>query len=340
MRRASVFALAAAREQYGQERQGEENESSVHATPYVRGSLAVCATAANVAVAVGALAALAAAPSVVARIVTGTAPCGVASGFGSVWVAVYGGTLVRIDPGRNRIVRRIRVAAGICPIAAGAGSIWVASDKKDLLYRVDPRRGRIVARVRVGHWPAHVAVAGRAVWVSSYDRGTLTRIDARSNRVERVYDVGGHPSGVAVADGTVWLAFGRDGTALGRLDPASGALTRVPIGHSSPGFLQAIGDSIWTTTSDGHAVRVDRATNRVVGTFPIPGTPAEVAGAPDGTIWVAEKERSTLTRIDPVKNRVLEVTDAGPGAFSIAVAAGDMWVTSFAGSDVWRWRAR
>jgi len=53
-----------------------------------------------------------------------------------------------------------------------------------------------------------------------------------------------------------------------------------------PGFLSWRHGSLWTTTADGNAIRVDPDT----------------------------------------------------GAFSIAVAAGDMWVTSFAGSDVWRFR--
>ena len=46
-----------------------------------------------------------------------------------------------------------------------------------------------------------------------------------------------------------------------------------------------------------------------------------------------------MTRIDPSTNRILEVTPAGNGAFSIAVAAGDTWVTSYAGKDIWRFRA-
>jgi DNA-binding beta-propeller fold protein YncE len=58
--------------------------------------------------------------------------------------------------------------------------------------------------------------------------------------------------------------------------------------------------------------------------------------APDGTIWVAEKERDTITRIDPDTNRVIDVMPGGDGALSIAVAADDIWVTNFAGSDVWR----
>ena len=291
--------------------------------------------------AAGAFAASVSAPTAVAKIVTGTAPCGAVSGFRSVWVAVYGsGQLVRIDPIRNRVTRRIRVAPGICPVAIGAGSVWVASDKTNLLYRVDPRRGRVVARVPVAEWPAHVTFAFGSVWVSAYERGMLARIDPRTNRVKRRYAVGGNPSGMARARSFMWIAFGRTGTALGRLDPASAALTRIPIGHAAAGFLSFIGDSLWTTTADGFALRFDPTENHVAASFSVPGTPAEVARGPDGNIWIAEKEHNTITRLDPKVNLIVDVTSAGPGAFSIAAAAGDMWVTNFAGADVWRFRNR
>ena len=275
----------------------------------------------------------------VARVVTGTGPCGAASGFGSVWVATYGaGQLVRIDPRSNRVVSRIRVARGICPILVAAGSVWVASDKRNRLYRIDPRRGHVVARIPVAEWPAHLTAAFGSVWVSAYERGTITRVDTRRNRVSRVYAVGGNPSGLAEAAGALWVAFGRSGSSLGRLDPRTGVLEKRQIGHEGPGFLAAATGSLWTTTADGFAVRFDPSTEQVVAAFPVAGTPAEAAAGPDGTVWVAEKQHNTVTRIDPKRNRIVDVTSAGPGALAITASAGDMWVTSFAGRDVWRFR--
>jgi len=283
-------------------------------------------------------AAAAGATQPVARILTGAGPCGAASGFGSVWIAVYNtGRVVRIDPRRNRITRSIRVAKGVCPIAVGAGSVWVASDRTNLLYRIDPRRDRVMRRIRVAEWPAHVAVGLRSVWVSGYEVGTILRVDARTGRVSRRYKTGGNPSGMAFVDGRLWFTFGR-GTAIGQLDLATGDVTQFPLGHDAPGFLEAIGGNLWTTTGDGHALRVDPQTGRVGRAFQIPGTPAQPAAAPDGTIWVAEKERNTVTRIDPVANVILDVSGAGRGALAIAVARRDMWVTSYAGSDVWRFK--
>ena len=282
----------------------------------------------------------ASAPTVVAKIRTDLHPCGAAAGLGSVWVAgCDSGRLLRINTETNRIVQRVKVAPGICPVAVAGPSVWVASDKTDMLYRVDPRRARVVTRLRLSHWPAHLAVTGGSLWVSSYEHGHVVQVSLKTNRMTRVYKFTGNPSGLAATPGALWVSFGRTGTSLARIDLATRKIGRVPIGHAGAGFLAALGGSLWTTTADGFAVRIDPRTRRVVASFGIRGTPAGVAAAPDGLIWVAEKEHDTITRIDPISNKVVDVTPAGNGALSIVRAAGDMWVTNFAGTDLWRFDA-
>jgi hypothetical protein len=53
---------------------------------------------------------------------------------------------------------------------------------------------------------------------------------------------------------------------------------------------------------------------------------------------VPDKQLNNVTRVDPRTNRVLEVTGAGAGAFQALPAFGSVWVPSYAGSDVWRFR--
>jgi streptogramin lyase len=286
------------------------------------------------------VAASAGVPEVRAKIQTGQHPCEAALGLGSIWVANdVDGTLVRIDPKRNQVIGRIRVAKGICPVTVAGGMVWVASYRTGFVYRVDPRTGRVVSRSKVGRWPAHFAVHGRTVLVSVFELGLVVRLDARAGRVKGAYSVGGNPSGLAFAGGKWWVAFARSST-LGRVDPASGSVERFPLGHKGPGFLTAIGGQLWTSTGDGHVLRVDASTGRVVATFSIAGTPADIGVSGPGLVWVADKERSTVTRIEPTINRILDVVPAGRGAYSVLAAAGDIWVTSYAGSDVWRFRAR
>jgi streptogramin lyase len=299
-----------------------------------RSSMRVLAVAVLLALPTGA----AAIPRVEAKIVTGSHPCEIASGFGSLWVANDGdGTLVRIDPRTNRIVKRIRIAKGICPIVVAGNAVWVGSYQTDLVYRVNPTRARVSSRAKVSHWPAHFAVGYGSVWLSSYDDGLVRRFDVRTGRLTRAYKLPGNPSGLAFAGGSLWVALGR-GSTLVRVALAGGDYTGYELGHPQPGWLTAIGDELWTTTSDGYALRFDPAKSKVVASFRIAGTPADVGLGADGEIWVAEKERDTITRIDPATNRILDVRTAGDGAFSIAVARGSTWVTNYAGRDVWRFR--
>jgi streptogramin lyase len=64
------------------------------------------------------------------------------------------------------------------------------------------------------------------------------------------------------------------------------------------------------------------------------------AAAPDGTIWMPDKEQSIVHRIDPATHKVVDSFAAGRGAYVALRAFGSMWVASYAGSDVWRFRAR
>jgi hypothetical protein len=82
-------------------------------------------------------------------------------------------------------------------------------------------------------------------------------------------------------------------------------------------------------------------TGELLVNLPLDGTTGDVAAAPTGIdgdwmIWVTDKERSLVHRIDRVTLRVVDTVAAGPGAFALAELDGSLWVTSFAGSDVRR----
>jgi hypothetical protein len=51
-------------------------------------------------------------------------------------------------------------------------------------------------------------------------------------------------------------------------------------------------------------------------------------------VWVTDKERSLVHRIDAKTAVVVDAFSAGPGAYALARSGDTMWVTSFAGSDV------
>jgi virginiamycin B lyase len=277
------------------------------------------------------VAAAAPSPRVIA---VGSHPCGVAAGFGHVWVASDGaGTVSRIDPRTSR-VRRVRVGRTACWLATGAGAVWVVRYASGSLVRLDPQTLR-TREVGVGPNPEDVAVAAGSVWVTTFDDGMLLRIDPATLRITTRYRLGGNPAGLAALGGEIWVGFGRETTAIARLDPRTGVLRRTPIGRRSPDRLSTDGRSLWVSSVDT-LTRVDPKTNRVVKRLRLGGTFGRGTGAGDGKVWVPNKELNTVTRVDPRTNRVVGVLAGGPGSIAAAAAYGSVWVTSYAGTDVRR----
>ncbi len=168
--------------------------------------------------------------------------------------------------------------------------------------------------------------------------GTLVRVDPRALRVTARLDLGGSPAGLALCGGRLWVGSGRSDSWLTAVDPATSLFERVEVGVEAPGWPACVAGALWVTTPDS-VLRVDPGTGAVVARIPIGGTPARVLAAPDGTIWVTDKERNRIVRVDTVRNTVLDELPAGPGAFDAVRTPGAVWVTSYAGSDVWRFSA-
>jgi streptogramin lyase len=284
------------------------------------------------------IAAALAAPHVLARVHTGAAPGGAVSAFGAVWVANdTAGTLARIDPRTNRVTRRVRLRPGVFSVARGFGALWVVNYKRNALTRVDPRSGR-VRSVQVGAVPFDVLAAHGRVWVTAWAAGRLVEVDPRSLKVVRRIRIGPRPTGLHAEGGALWVGFGRSATAIARIEPATRKIERVEVGVRAPSWFVAGTRDLWIQAADNVLVHVDPAKRRVVGTLSFGRTLAQGSLAPDGTLWIPDKEQNLVYRVDPTKARIVDSFAAGPGAFFALRAHGSMWVTSYAGDEVWRFR--
>jgi YVTN family beta-propeller protein len=64
--------------------------------------------------------------------------------------------------------------------------------------------------------------------------------------------------------------------------------------------------------------------------------PRNAAIAADGSVFVPNTADGTVSRIDPVRNRVVATFKVGPKPFPAAPAFGDVWVPVSGGSQVVR----
>jgi streptogramin lyase len=91
-------------------------------------------------------------------------------------------------------------------------------------------------------------------------------------------------------------------------------------------------------TSAQGLVRIDPATNEVAATIPLGtaalGDPAVV----DGDVWVPKIRENAIAIVDPRTNSVARTLKVGVGPFVVTEIAGEAWIPSWKGRDIWRVR--
>jgi virginiamycin B lyase len=173
----------------------------------------------------------------------------------------------------------------------------------------------------------------------------VASVGASASRVQEfAVPAGSGPHDVAPArDGTVWFTAQRAGE-LGRLDPASGKTTRVPLGDGSAPHGVVVGPdgAAWVTDGGLNAiVRVD-ADSLAVKPYPLPDSfSAANLNTPTfdrrGVLWFTGQS-GVYGRLD-LRSGSMKVFRApgGFGPYGIATTpSGDVWYASLAGSYIAR----
>jgi YVTN family beta-propeller protein len=288
-------------------------------------------------VATGALAFAAAgaadAPTVLAkiRVAPATSPCAAAGGAGFVWVSEYSSPyLLKINPKTNKVVKKIGIGNGSCGLGFGAGSLWVEDTTSNTISRVSVATGKRTAAVMVGLQPYDSTFAYGADWATSYGNGELDRIDPGKNRVVKRFKLGS-AVGVVGAFGSIW-ATGDQGVL--RIDPATNTvLATIPV--ESAGWTAASSEAVWITTSSG-IVRIDPSTNAIAATIKLASVTIGDPGVVGGHVWVPLIRENAIAVVDPATNAVTRTVKVGQGPFVVTQIAGEAWVPSWKGTDIWR----
>jgi streptogramin lyase len=196
----------------------------------------------------------------------------VAAGAGAVWVAEDGVGVTQLDPRTGQVVRRVRLrAAHVTQLAAGDGAVMGVAFT-DPAVRIDPYTGRILARLPVG--PATNVVIGHgSAWFLRVD-GTVVRVELRSDKVvARIRALGDYPPPPPVLSSDY-----------------------------GPKVIAVSADAVWVADHTGAILRIDPATNRVVGKLQaFLGSPVLSLADGEGALWATTRngEKAELARIDP-----------------------------------------
>jgi streptogramin lyase len=235
----------------------------------------------------------------------------VAVGLGAVWVSSDGGKLYRIDPNSNRVVATILVGGPIVGVATGGGYVWVTRPTEGIgeLIRVDPATNRVSgAPIDAGPGPIAALYGFGALWVTNSSPSSVVRVDPSTGTVSTM----GFTGRVAAGYGSLWAS---SDDSVVRVDPKTGrpaATLRVPRAHAV-----AVGEGrVWVLASAQSSSptlfypvkntaalwAIDPMNNRIVGRPLRLGALQPLALAVgDGTVWVADYDRGSVTRFDLVR---------------------------------------
>jgi DNA-binding SARP family transcriptional activator/ABC-type branched-subunit amino acid transport system substrate-binding protein len=123
-----------------------------------------------------------------------------AVGAGAVWVAdPLGGSVWRIDPDPDPILRTIPLDVGVGAVAFGEGAVWATNEISDEVYRIDPdtNEARVVSRMAA---PRGIAVGEGGVWVTSAGPPSSEEALPASSCSKLVYGGAGSPRFLIASD--------------------------------------------------------------------------------------------------------------------------------------------
>ena len=266
---------------------------------------------------------------VFASVPLSSAPNAVASGAGSIWVAISNRDLVeRINPTTNQPEQTIQTPGGPSAIAVGGGFVWVAEALAGTVVQIDPNAngGQRVATIPVGNGPTGIAYGFGAVWVANSVDSTIVRIDPRTDATSAPISVDAGSNAVAAGDHAVWVTSQSAGV-LSKIDPVARNVTRTTNVGNQPVAVATGPGAVWVANGqDGTVDRVDARTVTVSGTITVGRQPNGVAVEPDGTVWVSNELSGTLSEIEPSQTSSAKTVAVGATPQGIAFSGGTGYV--------------
>lgn len=181
-----------------------------------------------------------------------------------------------------------------------------------------------------------LAAHGDDIWVTDFNNDSVWRYDIPTGVFTAFPTPGGTPFDVDVDDaGIVWYADAD--SQIGRLDPATGTITAIPLAVFPREIRVASDGAVWFTARfSPQAVGFVDPVTLAVTVFPVDGGPLDIAPAADGSMWFTRTTAGNIARITSAgvitfESKVVK----GSEPFGITVAAnGDPWFAMLSANKI------
>jgi hypothetical protein len=260
----------------------------------------------------------------------GEGPTSFAAGFGSVWVGMGNGDVLRFDAQSGGRQARLRggPAGFVHALAVGYGAVWVVRDR---VVRIDPGHRLTVGIPGTKFGTAFAIAAGAgSVWVADDGANDILRIAPKRAKLIARVDVPGRAWGVAAGrQNVIVIAVPTNGPVNGpegprllrRLNPKTNELSRPLARLTCDAGIAVTSRAVWTLSAcTGVLARRDPGTlevRRERAMHVLSQTPIFAFGS----LWLAR--RGGTLRVDPTTLRVRAVIRAR--SVVLAVGAGFVW---------------
>jgi YVTN family beta-propeller protein len=244
----------------------------------------------------------------------------VATGSDSSPPTVPANAVAIIDPTKDAVAGSIALDEGPGPIAAGAGGLTVLNLNSQSLANIDVAGKRIVATAGVGGSPGSLAFTADDLWVTKHcgegSPGSVFRYVMGSDGAINITDA--------------------DEISLAGIGDSSGPIPQ----QTGPGCgMAANATSVWVATSIPPGLaRIDvdpSGVARVARAARLRFVPEAIALG-WGSLWIPEKERNGVVRIDPESLARLRLVEAGDDPVAVASGLGAVWVANYGDGSVSR----
>jgi YVTN family beta-propeller protein len=204
--------------------------------------------------------------------------------------------------------------------------VYVPNGHSATVTVIDPATYTVVDEYPVGRLPQHVVPSFdmQTLYVNNNQGNSLTPIDPRTGKpgpeipVDDPYNLYFSP------DGTAALVMAEREQRIDVLDPATWQLrTSISVPHPGVNHADFTADGTTMIAScefSGWVVKIDLATNTIVGEVEVGGEPIDVRISPDGSVfYVANhvKDGGGVSVIDPITMAELAFIRTGPGGHGL-----------------------